>query len=66
MSTASSDDVTGLLLQWNEEKLEAREQLIPLVYRELRRLAARSMKSGMTQRAASLARGEEADRRYPA
>jgi len=45
MSTASSGDVTGLLLRWNEGNPEAREQLIPLVYEELRRLAGRAMKS---------------------
>lgn len=45
MGTASSGDVTRLLLEWNKGKLDAREQLIPLVYQELRRLAARSMKS---------------------
>ncbi len=45
MSTASSGDVTGLLLRWNEGNPEARAQLIPLVYRELRRLAGRAMKS---------------------
>ena len=44
MSTGSGD-VTRLLLQWSEGKREARDQLIPLVYRELRRLAVRSLKS---------------------
>lgn len=45
MNTASSGDVTGLLLQWNQGKEEARERLIPLVYRELRKLANQSLKS---------------------
>src|SRR5712691_2281100 len=45
MSTAPSGDVTRLLLRWNEGTPEVREQLIALVYRELRRLAARSLKS---------------------
>lgn len=35
----SDRDVTELLLQWNEGRPEAREQLIESVYRELRRLA---------------------------
>jgi RNA polymerase sigma factor (TIGR02999 family) len=42
---ADPGDVTGLLLQWNEGKEEALEQLVPLVYRELRKLAARSLRS---------------------
>ncbi len=37
--------VTGLLLEWNEGNKEALEQLVPLVYRELRKLAARSLRS---------------------
>jgi RNA polymerase sigma factor (TIGR02999 family) len=38
-------EVTRLLLQWNEGKKEALEELLPLVYRELRKLAARSLRS---------------------
>ncbi|SRR5258708_5065840 len=45
MSTASVGDVTALLLQWQDEKPEAREQLISLVYKELRSLASRALKS---------------------
>lgn len=43
--TPASGDVTGLLLQWNEGSQEARERLIALVYQELRRLAARALRS---------------------
>ena len=43
MSAPPAGDVTGLLLQWNEGKLQAREELIPRVYRELRALASRSL-----------------------
>jgi len=45
MSAAFSGDVTGLLLQWGEGKQKVREELIRLVYRELRGLAARALKS---------------------
>ena len=45
MATPSTGDVTGLLLEWNQGSEEARERLIPLVYRELRRLAGRSLRS---------------------
>ncbi|HWC73309.1 MAG TPA: sigma-70 family RNA polymerase sigma factor [Gemmatimonadales bacterium] len=41
----SKGDVTGVLREWNEGDDEARKRLIPLVYRELRRLAARSLRS---------------------
>lgn len=36
-------DVTALLLAWGRGEAEAREKLIPLVYAELRRLAAGAM-----------------------
>jgi RNA polymerase sigma factor (TIGR02999 family) len=39
-----TSNVTGLLLRWNQGVEEAREQLIPLVYSELRKLAARSLR----------------------
>jgi len=42
MSTPPSD-VTALLLAWGRGEAEAREELIPLVYAELRRLAGRAM-----------------------
>lgn len=45
MSTASPGDVTRLLLRWNEGSDEARAKLIARVYRELRQLAGRSMRS---------------------
>ncbi len=38
-------DVTDLLLQWNEGSEVAREKLIPLVYQELRKRAARALGS---------------------
>jgi RNA polymerase sigma-70 factor, ECF subfamily len=38
-------DVTRLLLQWNEGKEEALDRLLPLVYRQLRGIAARSLRS---------------------
>jgi RNA polymerase sigma factor (TIGR02999 family) len=44
MATASPGDVTLLLLEWNRGDPGAREKLIPLVYRELRRLAGRSLR----------------------
>ena len=45
MTSPSDGDVTGLLLQWSEGRPEAREKLIPLVYRELRALANRSLRA---------------------
>jgi RNA polymerase sigma factor (TIGR02999 family) len=42
---ASAGDLTGLLLQWNQGDPEARERLIPLVYKDLRSLAGRALKS---------------------
>lgn len=45
MSEDSPGEVTRLLLRWNEGNAEAREQLIALVYRELRQLAGRSLRS---------------------
>ena len=38
--TRRSDEVTGLLQAWGRGDLEAREDLMPLVYKELRRCAA--------------------------
>lgn len=43
MSTPSPSDVTALLLAWGRGESAARERLIPLVYAELRRLAAGAM-----------------------
>lgn len=40
---AASSPVTELLLRWSEGDLAAREQLIPLVYNELRRIAKRCL-----------------------
>lgn len=44
MTAPSPGDVTLLLLEWNRGDAEAREKLIPLVYRELRRLAGSSLR----------------------
>jgi len=38
--TNSSGDVTGLLVEWTSGNEQALDRLIPLVYKELRRLAA--------------------------
>ena len=43
MSMPVPSDVTALLLAWGRGESEARERLIPLVYAELRRLAAGAM-----------------------
>jgi RNA polymerase sigma factor (TIGR02999 family) len=40
---AASSPVTDLLLRWSEGDAAAREQLIPLVYNELRRIAKRCL-----------------------
>ena len=40
----SAANVTALLQAWSEGDLDAREQLIPLVYGELRRRAAACMR----------------------
>jgi RNA polymerase sigma factor (TIGR02999 family) len=42
---AASSPVTELLLRWSGGDAAAREQLIPLVYRELRRIAKRCLAS---------------------
>lgn len=43
MAEPGPGEVTELLLAWNEGRTEAREQLIPHVYRELRRRASRAL-----------------------
>jgi RNA polymerase sigma factor (TIGR02999 family) len=43
MPTPSPHQVTHLLLAWSEGDADAQQQLIPLVYEELRRLAKRYM-----------------------
>ena len=45
MGSAHEADVTGLLLDLSNGFAGAREQLIPLVYEELRRMAARSFQA---------------------
>jgi RNA polymerase sigma-70 factor, ECF subfamily len=40
----SSNDVTGLLLRWSQGEPEALEQLMPLIYAECRRIAARQLR----------------------
>ena len=42
--SVSQGDVTGLLRAWSKGDLDAPEQLMPLVYGELRRLAASQMR----------------------
>jgi len=44
MGDSSRQDVTGLLRRWNEGDRGALESLIPMVYGELRRLAAHYLK----------------------
>src|SRR5262245_25150354 len=44
MTTPSSQEVSQLLLAWRQGDQAALEQLTPLVYAELRRLAARYMR----------------------
>ena len=41
LSASSSHEVTGLLLAWSQGEQTALEQLVPLVYAELRRIAHR-------------------------
>jgi RNA polymerase sigma factor (TIGR02999 family) len=41
--TAASTDVTRLLLAWSAGDTQARDELVPLVYRELHRMARRYM-----------------------
>jgi hypothetical protein len=41
---AAAKDVTTLLLEWSEGNPDALNQLTPLVYEELRRLAARQLR----------------------
>ncbi|HUH94347.1 MAG TPA: ECF-type sigma factor [Casimicrobiaceae bacterium] len=45
MTASADDDVTGLLIQWSEGNAQARDHLVPLIYRELRTLAAQSMRA---------------------
>ena len=45
MSVQQSGDVTALLRAWDQGRTAARDELIGLVYRELRRIAARSLAS---------------------
>ena len=42
-TTPASHEVTQLLLAWSKGDQAARDQLIPLVYEELRRMAKRYM-----------------------
>lgn len=44
MTTLASQDVTGLLLKWQQGDSAALDQLTPLVYDELRRIAHRYMR----------------------
>lgn len=42
--TGRADDVTGLLLSWRQGDAAALERVVPLVYQELRRVAARHLR----------------------
>jgi len=42
--TGSSKDITGLLQDWGKGNHEALEELIPLVYEELRKMAGRYLR----------------------
>lgn len=52
MASAPSD-VTGLLKRWSTGDLQARDQLVPLVYDRLRRLAHQRLRSGPGERSLS-------------
>ena len=43
MTDASSPDVTGLLVQWSRGDRDALERLMPVIYEECRRIAARQL-----------------------
>jgi len=45
MATPSSQDVTQLLLAWGRGAESARDELIPLVYDALRRIARRRLRN---------------------
>ena len=44
MTDISSSDVTGLLVQWSRGDQQALERLMPLIYAECRRIAARQLR----------------------
>ena len=46
---ASAGDVTELLLQWSSGSEAALQRLMPLVYEECRRIAARQMRGGRVE-----------------
>jgi RNA polymerase sigma factor (TIGR02999 family) len=45
MNTAASQEITGLLKAWGSGESSALDRLIPLVYRELKRMARRYMRT---------------------
>src|SRR5512143_871190 len=47
-TSSSSVSVTTLLLEWRQGREDARDRLVPLVYDQLRRLAARQMRREAT------------------
>jgi RNA polymerase sigma factor (TIGR02999 family) len=58
MNTHTSEEVTRLLTSWNQGEAAARDQLVTLVYGELRRLAHRRLqleRAGHTMRTGTLA-----------
>jgi hypothetical protein len=44
MQQSSSAEITGLLIDWGQGDKSALDRVIPIVYKELRRLAHRQMK----------------------
>jgi RNA polymerase sigma factor (TIGR02999 family) len=60
MDLAASPDVTGLLKAWSSGNLNALEQLTPLVYDELRRIARRHMRQRSPQTLQTTALAHEA------
>ena len=48
MDTPSSSNVTQLLIAWGNGDKDALDQLMPLVYDELHRMAARQMRGTST------------------
>ena len=65
MRTASTQEVTQLLLAWREGDEEALQQLVPVVYQELRRLAHRYMASERRELTLQTTASEELKRLVP-
>ncbi len=65
MRTASTQEVTQLLLAWREGDEEALQQLVPVVYQELRRLAHRYMAGERRELTLQTTASEELKRLVP-